>query len=89
MVALVPVIGNDPYVGYEPRTVAGAAAACLACGDSPPCMAACGRQVDILSIVQLAGKAACEALALTRWFQDREQVEAARVTDMICDSYNG
>jgi len=52
-------------------------------------MIACSRQVDILSIVQLAGKAACEALALPRWFQEADQVEADKVTDMICDSYNG
>ncbi len=83
------VTSKDPYVGYEPQEVARAAAACAACGEWPPCMAACGHQVDILAIVQLAGKAACEALALPRWFQEKEKVEAARVTDMICDSYNG
>lgn len=89
MEASAPMITKDPYVGYQPQEVARAAAACLACGESPPCMIACSRQVDILSIVQLAGKAACEALALPRWFQEADQVEADKVTDMICDSYNG
>ena len=89
MRATTAVVRKDPYIGYAPVAVAEAAAACAACGESPPCMAACGREVDILSIIGLAGKAACEALALPRWFEDREKVEAARVTDMICDSFNG
>ena len=89
MQATAPVVKKDPYVGYEPMSVAKAAVACAACGDAPPCMAACGHQVDILSIVALAGRAACEALALPRWFDERDRVEAARVTDMICDSFNG
>jgi len=28
-------------------------------------------------------------LALPRWFREADQVEADKVTDMICDSYNG
>jgi hypothetical protein len=83
-----PAIRKDPYVGYQPRAVAAAASACLTCGESAPCMLACSQQVDIRSIIELAGKAACEALALPRWFQSREDVESARLTDMICDSYN-
>ncbi len=86
---LVAEIRKDPYVGYDPQLVARAAAACQACGTEAPCMQACGHQVDIRSIVQSAGKAACEALALPRWFGSREDVEAAKVTDMICDCYNG
>lgn len=82
-------IRKDPYVGYDPQLVARAAAACQACGAEAPCMLACGHQVDIRSIVQLAGTAACEALALPRWFRSREDVEAAKVTDLICDCYNG
>jgi NADPH-dependent glutamate synthase beta subunit-like oxidoreductase len=80
---------KDPYVGYDPLRVATSASACLACGDAPACMAACSSDVDIVGIVRLAGRAACEGLLLARWFQDTDQVEAARVTDMICDSYNG
>jgi hypothetical protein len=82
-------VRKDPYVGYDPKAVALASAACLDCGEAPPCMQACERHVDIHSIIQVAGKAACEALALTRWFADKQDVEAARITDMICDSYNG
>jgi hypothetical protein len=89
MGALAVDIRKDPYVGYDPQVVADAAAACLACGEAPACMQACGQHVDIPAIVRLAGKAACEALVLPRWFKSREEVESARVTDMICDSYNG
>jgi NADPH-dependent glutamate synthase beta subunit-like oxidoreductase len=81
-------VRKDPYVGYEPRRVARAAAACLACGEDAACMQVCKQGVDIQGIVGLAGKAACEALALPRWFMDREAVEAARITDAICSSYN-
>jgi hypothetical protein len=38
--------------------------------------------------MRLAGQAACEGLALARWFGEREEVEAARVCDAISDSYN-
>jgi hypothetical protein len=38
--------------------------------------------------MRLAGQAACEGLALTRWFWDRDQVEAARIGDAIADAYS-
>lgn len=82
-------IRKDPYLGYDPAPIARAAAACLACGEGAACMQVCKHEVDIQGIVGLAGKAACEALTLPRWFMDREAVEAARITDAICDSYNG
>ena len=49
----------------------------------------CSRNADIPQVMRLAGQAACEGLALTRWFWSEERVEAARITDEICDSYNG
>jgi hypothetical protein len=79
---------KDPYVGYDASLVARAAKVCADCGEFAPCTVACSHAVDVPGIVQLAGRAACEALPLLRWFLDRESVEAARITDMICDSYN-
>jgi hypothetical protein len=38
--------------------------------------------------MRLAGQAACEALALPRWFLDREAVEEARISDAIADCYS-
>jgi hypothetical protein len=38
--------------------------------------------------MRLAGQAACEGLALPRWFMDRDQVEAARISDAITDAYS-
>jgi hypothetical protein len=38
--------------------------------------------------MRLAGQAACEGLSLVRWFQETEQVEAARISDAITDAYN-
>jgi hypothetical protein len=38
--------------------------------------------------MRLAGQAACEGLALSRWYMDEERVEEARITDAICDTYN-
>jgi hypothetical protein len=37
--------------------------------------------------MRLAGQAACEGLALQRWFWDAERLEAARTTDAITDCY--
>jgi hypothetical protein len=79
---------RDPYLGYDNLNVARAAAACLQCGAPAPCTLACGHQTDIPRVMRLAGQAACEGLALTRWLLDQEQVEAARLADEICDSYN-
>ena len=79
---------RDPYLGYDTLNVARAAAACLQCGAPAPCTLACGHQTDIPRVMRLAGQAACEGLALTRWLLDQEQVEAARLADEICDSYN-
>jgi hypothetical protein len=36
----------------------------------------------------LAGQAACEGLAITSWFHERERIEAEKITDLIADSYN-
>jgi NADPH-dependent glutamate synthase beta subunit-like oxidoreductase len=80
---------KDPYVGYDAPAVARAAQVCAKCGEFPPCTVACVHAVDVPGLVSLAGRAACEALPLVRWFQERETVEAALITDMICDSYNG
>ena len=79
---------RDPYLGYDSLQVSRAAAACLQCGAPAPCTLACGHQTDIPHVMRLAGQAACEGLVLTRWFLDSEQVEAARLADEICDSYN-
>jgi hypothetical protein len=38
--------------------------------------------------MRLAGQAACEGLALTRWFWDEERVESARICDAIADAYD-
>ena len=34
------------------------------------------------------GQAACEGLALTAWYQDRETINTNRITDLIVESYN-
>ena len=81
-------IPKDPYLGYDAQAVARLAAACLQCGQPAPCTRACRRQADIPRVMRLAGQAACEGLALARWFDGREDVEAARVCDAIADSYN-
>lgn len=88
MTIRIGAIPKDPYLGYDPQAVARLAAACLRCGAPAPCTVACSRQADIPRIVRLAGQAACEGLVLSRWFMDREQVEAARVADAITDSYS-
>ena len=81
-------MSRDPYLGYDSLQVARAAAACLQCGAPAPCTLACGHHSDIPGVMRLAGQAACEGLALSRWFLDQEQVEAARVADDICDCYS-
>jgi hypothetical protein len=48
----------------------------------------CPREADIPRVMRLAGQAACEGLSLVRWFQETEQVEAARISDAITDAYN-
>jgi hypothetical protein len=79
---------KDPYLGYDAQEVARAAGACLHCKPPVPCTLACPRQTDIPRVMGLAGQAACEGLNLTRWFLDRERVEAARISDLISDAYN-
>ena len=81
-------IPKDPYLGYDPQAVARLGAACLRCSAPAPCTLACSRQADIPRVVRLAGQAACEGLALSRWFMDREQVEAARIADAMTDAYS-
>jgi NADPH-dependent glutamate synthase beta subunit-like oxidoreductase len=87
MTIRVGAIPKDPYLGYEPEPIARLAAACLQCPAPAPCTLACNRQADIPRVIRLAGQAACEGLALRRWFMDREAVEASRITDAIADAY--
>jgi len=79
---------KDPYLGYDAQAVARLAAACLHCRAPAPCVTACARHADIPRVMRLAGQAACEGLALPRWFMDREDVEAARIADAITDGYS-
>lgn len=88
MTIRIGAIPKDPYLGYDPQAVARLAAACLRCGAPAPCTLACSRQADIPRIVRLAGQAACEGLTLSRWFMDREAVEASRIADAITDAYS-
>jgi len=88
MTLRLSAIPRDPYLGYDPQAVARLAAACLRCGAPAACTLACSRQADIPRVVRLAGQAACEGLALPRWFMEREQVEAARIADAITDVYS-
>lgn len=81
-------IPKDPYLGYQAPQVARQAVACLHCAPPAPCTLACPNQSDIPGVMRLAGHAACEGLALRRWFCDQERVEAARITDAITDVYN-
>jgi NADPH-dependent glutamate synthase beta subunit-like oxidoreductase len=81
-------IPKDPYLGYDAVAVARWGAACLQCVSPAPCTQACHRHADIPRVMRLAGQAACEGLALPRWFQDREAVEAARIADALTDCYS-
>ncbi|HLC02217.1 MAG TPA: hypothetical protein VJK02_04215 [Anaerolineales bacterium] len=81
-------IPRDPYLGYDALPVARLGAACLQCPSPAPCTLSCGHGADIPRVMRLAGQAACEGLALTRWFWDRDQVEAARIGDAIADAYS-
>ncbi|HSR46757.1 MAG TPA: hypothetical protein VLL77_02100 [Anaerolineales bacterium] len=88
MTLRVSTLPRDPYLGYDPEQMARLATACLQCLSPAPCTLACSRQADLPRVVRLAGQAACEGLALSRWFLDREGVESARVSDAITDAYN-
>jgi NADPH-dependent glutamate synthase beta subunit-like oxidoreductase len=88
MTIRIPIPARDPYLGYDARQVARMALSCLQCVSPAPCTLACSREADIPRIMRLAGQAACEGLALSRWLMDEEQVQAARITDAICDTYN-
>ncbi len=79
---------RDPYLGYDAERAARLAAACLQCLPPAPCTLACPRGGDLPRLVRLVGQAACEGLALPRWFQDEEQVESDRICDAIADAYN-
>lgn len=81
-------IPRDPYLGYDPRQVALLGLACLQCPAPAPCTLSCPRGTDVSRVMRLAGQAACEGLALTRWFWDRDQVEAARIGDALTDAYS-
>ncbi|HKY83492.1 MAG TPA: hypothetical protein VJ160_01560 [Anaerolineales bacterium] len=88
MTLRLSTIPRDPYLGYEPQRVARWAAACLQCLPPAPCTQACRRKADIPTVMRLAGQAACEGLALPRWFMERDEVEAARISDAITDAYS-
>lgn len=88
MTVRVGTLPKDPYLGYDPHQMMRLAAACLQCAAPAPCTVACRREADIPRVIRLAGQAACEGLALSRWFLDREAVETARVSDAITDSYS-
>jgi NADPH-dependent glutamate synthase beta subunit-like oxidoreductase len=88
MTVRVSKIARDPYLGYDARQVAHMASACLQCASPAPCTLACSREADIPRVMRLAGQAACEGLSLARWFWDEERVQAARITNDICDTYN-
>jgi NADPH-dependent glutamate synthase beta subunit-like oxidoreductase len=80
---------RNPYLEYDPEALAGMAAACATCPDPAPCTQACTHSIDITAVMQLAGRAACEGLALARWTMSAEELESARITDAIADRYNG
>lgn len=79
---------KDPYLRYQPAQIAAWSRSCLECGTPAPCTTACLQGIPIPDVVKLAGQAACEGLALSRWFMSREEVEGARITDAIADCYN-
>lgn len=79
---------RNPYLGFDAHQVARMALACLQCAPPAPCTLACSREADIPRVMRLAGQAACEGLALSRWYLDEERVQAAQITDAICDTYN-
>jgi NADPH-dependent glutamate synthase beta subunit-like oxidoreductase len=81
-------VPKDPYLGYDALQVARLGAACLQCPSPAPCTLSCARGADIPRVMRLAGQAACEGLALTRWFLDSERVESARICDAISDAYS-
>lgn len=81
-------IPKDPYLGYDAPAVAHMAMACLQCPPAAPCTLSCPRGADVPRVMRLAGQAACEGLALTRWFWDEERVESARICDAIADAYD-
>ena len=88
MTIRISKLPRDPYLGYDVRQVARMAVSCLQCASPAPCTLACAREADIPRVMRMAGQAACEGLALSRWFWDEERVQAARITDAICDTYN-
>ena len=87
MTIRVSHLPKDPYLGYDTLEVARLASACLQCVAPAPCTLACSRQADVPRVMRLAGQAACEGLALPRWFWDQERIEAARICDAINDAY--
>jgi NADPH-dependent glutamate synthase beta subunit-like oxidoreductase len=88
MTVRLSTLPRDPYLGYDALAVARSAVACLQCPAPSPCTLACPRLADIPRVMRLAGQAACEGLALTRWFLDEERVETARLCDALTDAYN-
>ncbi|MGA9532704.1 MAG: hypothetical protein WBR18_08330 [Anaerolineales bacterium] len=82
-------ISRNPYLEYDAKALAGMAMACANCADPAPCTQVCSQDVDIPGVMRLAGRAACEGLAMARWTMSTEEVETARITDAIADCYNG
>ena len=81
-------IPKDPYLGYDAKEAVRSALLCLDCPHPAPCMMVCSQGVNIPKVMYWVGLAVCENLVLSRWLLDEEQVEAARITDQICDCYN-
>jgi len=88
MTVRISQIPKDPYLGYDAVKVARMASACLQCPSPAPCTLSCSRQADIPRVMRFVGEAACEGLQISRWFWEKEQVEAARICDDITDAYN-
>ena len=88
MTVRISQIPKDPYLGYDAVDVARMASACLQCPSPAPCTLSCSRQADIPRVMRFVGEAACEGLQVSRWFLEKEQVEAARICDDITDAYN-
>jgi NADPH-dependent glutamate synthase beta subunit-like oxidoreductase len=88
MTARISKLRKNPYLGYPAQEAAQQASACFQCGSPAPCTLACHNQSDIPGLIRLVGQAACEGLALARWFDSEEKIETARISDAITDCYN-
>ena len=81
-------IPKDPYLGFDVKEAIRAARLCAECPYPAPCQVFCSQGVNIPKIMYHIGLAACEGLTLSRWLLTEDEVETARITDQLCDSYN-